>query len=311
MKNAMKNRIRSAAGALLVLLLFGTVPAHAAIQGLSGTTFDLTAAEGTISPIDGNGIYMWGYGTNGNMQMPGPTLILTEGDSITINLTNTLPVPVSMVFPGQTGVTATGGIPGLLTREAAPAGGTVTYTFTAAAPGTYMYHSGTRPDLQIEMGLIGAIIIRPLGPVPATFIGRAYGSDDTAFNREYLFLLQEIEPRVHELAKQGLFDEIDYTVPRPTHQGIVNWMITGRDGPDTLSPDFTPSLPNQPYGSLARMHPGEVTLMRIIGGGRFPHPFHAHGNQHNQIARDGRMLESAPGQGPDMQESVFTSNVNP
>ncbi len=138
------------------------------------------------------------------MQMPGPTLILNQGDIITINLTNALPMAVSMVFPGQTGVTASGGLPGLLAREAPP-GGTVTYTFTASNPGTYTYYSGTRPDLQVEMGLIGAIIIRPSGPIPAGFVGRAYGHDETAFNREFLFLLQEIEPRVHELARQGLF----------------------------------------------------------------------------------------------------------
>ena len=108
-----------------------------------------------------------------------------------------------------------------------------------------------------------------------------------------------------------MFDEIDYTIPRPTHQGIVHWLINGRDGPDTLAPDFVLSLPTQPYGALARMHPGEVTLMRMIGGGRQAHPLHAHGNQHNQIAHDGRLMESVLGAGPDMQESVFTTNVNP
>jgi FtsP/CotA-like multicopper oxidase with cupredoxin domain len=310
MNDVMKKCMQFSVGAILILLFVGTMPAYAALPGISGTTFDITATTGSIITTDGNSIYMWGYGVNGNMQMPGPTLILTEGQNVTINLSNTLPMAVSMVFPGQTGVVASGGLPGLLTREAPP-GGTVTYTFTASAPGTYMYHSGTRPDLQIEMGLVGAIIIRPLGPIPATFIGRAYGNDETAFNREYLFLLQEIEPRVHDLARQGLFSQIDYTIPRPTHQGIVYWLINGRDGPDTLAADFTPSLPTQPYSALARMHPGEVTLMRIIGAGRQAHPFHAHGNQHNQIARDGRLMESAPGQGPDMQESVFTSNVNP
>jgi hypothetical protein len=310
MNNAMKNGLRFSAGILLVLFLLGAVPARATIQGLSGTVFNFTAREGTISTTDGNNIYMWGYGATDRMQMPGPTLILTQGQSVTLHLANELPVPVSVVFPGQAGVIATGGIPGLLTREAPP-GGTVTYTFNADNPGTYLYYSGTRPEVQVEMGLVGAIIIRPLGAIPAGFIGRAYAHDETAFNREYLFLLQEIEPRVHDFAKQLLFDEIDYTIPRPTHQGIVHWLINGRDGPDTVGPDFLPSLPTQPYGALARMHPGEVTLMRMIGGGRQAHPLHAHGNQHNQIAHDGRLMESAPGQGPDMQESVFTTNVNP
>src|SRR5215469_16374485 len=101
------------------------------------------------------------------MQVPGPTLIVTEGQSITINLTNNLPPSAgntSILFPGFS-VTAAGGVTGLMTQEAAP-GGSVTYTFTAGSPGTRSYYSGTQGDLQIEMGLYGAIIVLP-SSVPA------------------------------------------------------------------------------------------------------------------------------------------------
>ena len=68
------------------------------------------------------------------MQLPGPTLIVNEGDTVTVTLTNALPAAagnVSIVFPGHAGHATTGGVPGLLTREAPP-GGSVTYTFTAS-----------------------------------------------------------------------------------------------------------------------------------------------------------------------------------
>ncbi len=39
----------------------------------------------------------------------------------------------------------------------------MTYTFTASQPGTFLFHSGTRPELQVEMGMIGALIVRPTG----------------------------------------------------------------------------------------------------------------------------------------------------
>ncbi len=61
----------------------------------------------------------------------------------------------------------TGDQDGLLTRETCPGGTAVDYTFTASQPGTYMYHSGTEAELQIEMGLVGAIIVRP-APARAT-----------------------------------------------------------------------------------------------------------------------------------------------
>lgn len=136
-----------------VMLTAAPERTYGAIDGFTGTTFNLTAREHYISTPDGGVIFMWGYANAGSLpQYPGPTLIVNEGDTITINLTNTLSVNTSIIFPGQS-VTTTGGQPGLLTAEAASSGGTVTYTFTADHPGTYTYYSGTRQELQIEMGL--------------------------------------------------------------------------------------------------------------------------------------------------------------
>ena len=43
---------------------------------------------------------------------PGPVLCVTQGETVTVNLTNTLPEAISIVFPGQDAqVTATGGAP--------------------------------------------------------------------------------------------------------------------------------------------------------------------------------------------------------
>ena len=40
------------------------------------------------------------------------------------------------------------------------------------------------------------------------------------------------------------------------------------------------------------MHPGELMLMRIIGQGRWQHPFHFHGNHARVLARDGNLILS-------------------
>ena len=50
--------------------------------------------------------------------------------------------------------------PGVLTQEAAH-GATSPIRFVAATPGTHSYYSGTQGDLQVEMGLYGAIIVLP------------------------------------------------------------------------------------------------------------------------------------------------------
>ncbi len=290
---------------LTVLLLMGALKAHAAIDGLTGNTFNLTAKTGRVSTADGGSILIWGYANGaGSVQYPGPTLIVNQGDTITINLTNELPVPVSIVFPGQTEVGATGGAQGLLTREVPAYDGVnqpvVTYTFTALQPGTYTYYSGTNQDLQIEMGLVGAIIVRPAGYMaadPSTY--RAYNHPDSQYRREFLAFLTEMDPTIHQAVEFGL--PVDTTAFWP-----VYWFINGRTGPDTMAMANVPWLPTQPYNCMPRMHPGEKVLLRIIGGGREAHPFHTHGNHVRVIARNGELLESAPGAGADLSTMEFT-----
>lgn len=281
------------------VLLAVIAPTAAEIPGLTGDTFTLAARSGYINAGDGLSLYVWGYADgSGPMQYPGPTLIVDEGATVTVTLNNELPVPASIVFPGQTGVTTSGGVPGLLTAEASP-GASVTYSFTASEPGTYHYHSGTDPDLQIEMGLLGALIVRPAGFNPAS--PRAYGHSDSAYDHEYLFLLTEMDYFVHLWVEFGLPELVDTTAYH-----AVYWFINGRNAPDTMLEPTIPWFPHQPYNCLPRMHPGDRLLMRVIGGGRNLHPFHTHGNNFTIIARDGRLLESAAGAGADLAVSDFT-----
>src|SRR5207249_9447134 len=131
-----KTRLLLAAMVAMALLLPAT--AHGAAPGITGPTFNLTAQPAYISQPDGAMIYSWGYGCRTGfapsgfapsaisgaacptMQVPGPTLIVTEGQTVTVRLTNNLPNAAgntSILFPGFQ-VTSTLGVSGLLTREA-------------------------------------------------------------------------------------------------------------------------------------------------------------------------------------------------
>ena len=318
----MDKQVKISAMLLAPALLALALDAAAAIPGIgrvaggtdcagSACTFNLTARTGHIILGDGNSLLAWGYGTGAEMQYPGPTLIVNQGDTVTVNLTNTLRMPASIVFPGQAGVVASGGVAGLLTSEAAAAGGTVSYSFIASQPGTYLYQSGTQPDLQIEMGLVGTLIVRPTGFNSATDAGRrAYGAASSAYDREYLFFESEMDRCLHaaeEVIQQALADGQPEPDPAthnppdvctkvdPASAMPTLWFLNGRNGPDTMLKGNVGWLPLQPYNALARIHPGERALMRIVGAGREMHPFHHHGNNTWLIARDGRVLESAPG----------------
>jgi hypothetical protein len=326
------NKIRITTGwpvPILIAMFLVVFPAttHAVVDGTTGTTvggittFDLTAKAGTISMGDGLKSYLWGFAEgSGRAQYPGPTLIIDQGVSVVVNLTNQIPtipgntaVDVSIVFPGQN-VTATGGVPGLLTQEAVT-GGTVTYTFTASQPGTYLYYSGTQPELQIEMGLFGAIVIRPatgvdcpaLAPDPVRpSRGYAYCNTDAYFDREYLFVHSEIDPGIHRLVEFGRMDQVDNTTRQPSA-----WFLNGRNFSDTMAEAAVSWLPNQPYNAMPVMHPGERVLMRTVGAGRNLHGFHTHGQNHLVIARDSRLLKTAGSAIIDLPVSDFTTTIVP
>ena len=284
-----------------LLVIFASshaVPTGAVIDGVSGTTFNLKTKSGHITTPDGDSVLVWGYALNdGPMQYPGPTLILNQGDTINITLNNTLSVKSSMVFPGQEQVATQGGTVGLLTNEAAATNGTVQYSFIASKSGTYMYQSGTNPELQTEMGLFGAIIVRP------STDNQAYNHVGTSFDHEYLFVFSEMDPSIHHKVEVG--QPVDNNNYKP-----VLWFINGRNAPDTMADAGAPWLPNQPYNSLPRVHPGDKALLRFVTASRTTHPFHTHGNHFRLLARDGNLLSST-GNGPDLSHENFTLHAVP
>jgi FtsP/CotA-like multicopper oxidase with cupredoxin domain len=343
MKNARFKRLFLALMVAVTLLL--TPAAFAAAPGITGPTFSLTAQQAYLNQPDGEAVYSWGYGCNGSpagfaptlpnqtcpsMQVPGPTLIVTEGQSVTVNLINQLPAAAgntSILFPGFT-VTATGGVTGLLTQEAAAGGGTVTYTFTASAPGTHAYYSGTQGDLQIEMGLYGAIIVLP-STIPANcnsgyhalnaqaqgsgsqahpgvtetdfrLAHAAYDHPGSCYDREYLFQWAEMDSRIHRQAAAQVAALGNCTAgavgcslsvqTEPYHPAY--FLINGRSMPDLMDPNFAGEYPHQPYNANPHMHMGELTLIRTIGQGRWQHPFHEHANHVRILARDGNLVLS-------------------
>jgi FtsP/CotA-like multicopper oxidase with cupredoxin domain len=297
------------AGLLVMLPAASAQPASPiGIVCTSGTTFDLETSTGFISTPDGNSVYMWSFTKSGeDFQLPGPNLCVDQGDRVTVNLSNPVKANggpgenVSIVFPGQSGVTPSGGTEGLLTREAPP-GGSVSYTFVANEPGSYLYQSGTDPEKQIEMGLFGALIVRP--SLGADY---AYNDPSTQFGtgQEFLILLHEIDPDIHRAVERGR--PYDPNVDHPKY-----WTVNGRSFPDTIADNEAPWLPGQPYGSLVQVQPFDPdtnphpALIRYANAGLFNHPFHPHGNHLRVIARDGRVLRGPNGEDASFEDFART-----
>jgi len=151
-------------------LLCGVCLSAAAASQAANTALYFRAAPSTNTMPDGRKVIMWGFAQEGSaasvtgvVQVPGPAIKLGPGgnQNLSIHLRNQLPEPVSIVIPGQ--IAAPGapqrnadGRARSFTAEAAP-GGSATFAWANLAEGTYLYHSGSHPAVQVQMGLYGAL----------------------------------------------------------------------------------------------------------------------------------------------------------
>jgi manganese oxidase len=319
---------------LAVIGVCAASQASAEILGEDGTSFTLTARVGRLSTPDGHSIYFWGFDPGGaaacadsatnRPQYPAPTLIIASPGTVSITVRNCLPAElnqrVSLAVAGLSAVAVCATQPcvqGPITLEAGQ-DGAVTYTVTASRPGTFLYNSASLPDLQVEMGLTGAMIVRPGPdhPSQAYSDANATASEDlignpagSQYEQEYLFFLSEMDSEIHDLVEQQ-GAKAAYDSGRLGHYFPNYWFINGRNAPDTMAEAKVGRLPAQPYSALTRVHPGDRVLMRVVGGGHDMHPFHHHGQHARIIAVDGFPLEtgaSTTGHSAfDLSHEVFT-----
>lgn len=101
-----------------------------------------------------------------NGSVPGPTLRVTEGDTLEVAVTNRLAEPTSVHWHGVHVPNDQDGVAGITQEPIAP-GATFTYRFVAPHAGTFMYHPhADRSRAQIDRGLYGTLIIDPAGGDP-------------------------------------------------------------------------------------------------------------------------------------------------
>lgn len=232
----------------------------------------------------GVSVTVWGYTDtpSGTPALPGPVLIVNQGDLVTVNLTNNLPEPTGLLFQGQSLPPDTVG--------AAPGGPPKSYTFTASAPGTYLYEASLLPNAQhhVAMGLYGALVVRPsAGP------SQAYGDAATSFDDEALVVLGEIDPLLN--AGPAGFDMRNFA-PR-------YFLINGKAHPST---NEIPAVA------------GQKILLRYVNAGIQHHSMALLGLRQTVIAYDGSLLPNfhdivaetvAPGQTLDAIATVPASAV--
>lgn len=235
----------------------------------------LCAEPYTVDLPGAAGVPMWGYrqvsdaGQCAATSAPrpaadAPVLTVPAGDTtLAITLVNRLTVPTSVVLSGQA-LPSDGGAPvmaaDLVGPGCDPTVGTVaerlgcrvrsftgetdpgasrTYTFSNLRPGSFLYQSGTHPQVQVQMGLAG--------------LTRVIGTADAGFDRDVPVVLSEVDADMHARIAATL-GSADPTTWKAGNNSTLNYaprfflingrVFTGIDGSGAAATDLPVAASN-------------------------------------------------------------------
>ena len=244
---------------------------------------------------------MWGYASCdsnwacGPAAVPGPQLVVPAGDpsGLTIHLRNSLPatgltVPnmTSIVIPGQR---ENGMAPVMSPPETSPhgvgqpdrvrmrsfthetlQGQEGNYIWSNLKPGTYLYHSGTHAQVQVQMGLYGSVKADAAA-------GQAYTVPVAqAYNSEATLLFSEIDPALHAEVANGTYGTPNHPTSTINYQPKY-FLMNGAPYSASTAP-------------IAAGQAGQRVLLRLLNAGLESHVATLLGGHFQVIAEDGNAL---------------------
>ncbi len=292
----------------------------------TGTTAGACAVGGTASAIP-----VWSFvsislaeftakalqpATLASAVVPGPMLNVDSGDTsgLMIHLLNLLPVPTSLIIPGQpaalvptwfnasTGtVTGTGSRPAndttsrvrSLNTETA-AGGTGTYTWTNLKPGSFIYESATHQGIQVQMGLHGGLIVASGTTTAGEPTGTGYPG--VTYAGQVTTYLSEIDSAMHKTVDASPTNDATPAMSAKVSP-LEYWPDVFLTTQLMLSPDFTPVPPVGGHNQVVLNAP---TMMRFFNGSLRTHDQVVQDQYLSFVAEDGNLYRY-----PKVQYSVL------
>jgi FtsP/CotA-like multicopper oxidase with cupredoxin domain len=212
----------------------------------------------TINGDGGDVINVWGYtDANGAPPMvPGPILEARQGEATSIKVVNNHNQNHNFVIQGVTSDTT----------SISP-GNSRTYNFTPSKGGVFFYRDTLSSNVNREMGLHGALIVR------SNSSSRVW-DNGPSYNFERLWVLTDMDvPRWNNRASAG--QSVSTGTYRPNY-----FMINGQGGFDGMHDPNT----------VLQGNSGQVGLVRIVNAGQFDQSLHWHGNHFQVIDRNGTHL---------------------
>jgi len=309
-----------ALGSVALPPMFRRTEALAANGGL-----DLEIVDVYHEMVDGQLIYSWAFSIGGVPSIPGPAIFVTEGEPVTLNITNRLDEPHSFAIKGDNSN------PFVVNSPPIPPG-TENYpvSFTAPAPGTYIYQDLVNAPVGRVLGLHGVLVVMPsksfaahdtpygllaaANPIQMLFndLGFApwFPGDCWRPERQVLWVFSELDPRYNRMAELGqTIDPADL---------LKNYLpsyffINGRSGyfsafdhvhhynmehdlampmPKQIPPPDG-FIPAQEFDTDIMAYQGQPILIRNVHVGLDTHSPHTHANHCYMLAQNGVLLGDA------------------
>lgn len=261
--------------------------------------FTLVARPGTWELVDGVRVNVWAY----DGQVPGPTIRVTEGDTVRVTLVNQLNEATSIHWHGGHVPNEVDGVPPF-TQKAIQPGERYVYEFTAWHAGTFMYHTHLNSIEQTDMGLYGPLIIDPQEP-----------SRQPRFDRDYTLMISgwivgnaakaggasgaATDPMMHGApssmdgmgsgttddmrddgmnAMRGDSSDMPGMAVPAMNMAYNYWTLNGKAFPDT-----EPLVVSK----------GDRVRVRLINISNLAHPMHLHGHDFRVLAIDGHPVAAS------------------
>ncbi len=272
-----RRRLLKRAGAMGLIAGLGRLaPAYAwepltqpgAPAGQSGNLIELVIARQDIRVGARDGV-----ATTINGSIPGPLLRVTEGDTVTIKVTNRLTEDASIHWHGVLLPAAMDGVPKVSFPGIKP-GATFTYQFPIKQYGTYWYHSHS--SLQEQTGVYGPLIFVPREAEPFHY-DRDYVvmlSDWTFENPQHLLGRLKKQSDYYNFQRRTAGDFAEDAEHKGLKQTVADRLMWGRmrmtpsDILDVTGATYTYLVNGLPPESnwTGLFRPGERVRLRFING---------------------------------------------
>ena len=217
-------------------------------------TFYIT--DGYVNQPDGVNVYFKGFSdSSSTLNVPAAPLIVSEKDTVTVTIVNTLTTTHSFV------------IDGLVNSGPIAGGKTVTVTFTPTTAGSYMFYDGQNAPYNRLIGLHGGFAVMPYG-----ISNRLTATTPQTFVKQLFWVFNDIDPAWNTALQQGLRPTTAYTPRYFTINGLSS-RPPGAAGNGNPAIDAMANLDTRLSGSI-----GDATLIRNLNAGQCSHSVHVHGN---------------------------------